>query len=315
MTRSAQATRGRSSRTVGRFAPSPSGSLHIGNLRTALAAWALARRQGGRFLLRMEDLTTGAEPVAESEQISDLALLGIDFDGPLVRQSQRRGRYDEVLADLLKRGLIYECFCTRREIRDATRAPHGPIDAYPGICADLSDTARREILEQGRRPALRVRCGGQRAEFVDRMLGDMSGIADDFVVRRGDGLYAYNFAVVIDDADFGINQVVRGDDLVDSTPRQIALADLLGFPRPEYVHIPLVVGPDGERLSKRHGAVGLHEILANGIPIGRIRARLARSLGAEYSGQDLDPDRIPPLLNVENIPRDPWVLDPDLIEW
>ena len=147
------------------------------------------------------------------------------------------------------------------------------------------------------------------------MLGDMSGIADDFVVRRGDGLYAYNFAVVIDDADFGINQVVRGDDLVDSTPRQIALADLLGFPRPEYVHIPLVVGPDGERLSKRHGAVGLHEILANGIPIGRIRARLARSLGAEYSGQDLDPDRIPPLLNVENIPRDPWVLDPDLIEW
>jgi glutamyl-tRNA synthetase len=227
---------------TGRFAPSPTGDLHLGNLRTALLAWLFARSAGASFLMRMEDLDTGrVRPGAEERQLADLRAIGIDWDGPVVRQSERLDLY----AGALERLDTYPCFCTRAEIREAASAPHGPVGAYPGTCRELSERERAEREAAGRPPALRVRA---------------DGTVDDFVVRRGDGAFAYNLAVVVDDAEMGVDQVVRGDDLADSTPRQVWLARALGLPVPDYVHVPLVVGPDGARLAKRHGAVTLREL-------------------------------------------------------
>lgn len=241
---------------TGRFAPSPTGDLHLGNLRTALLAWLFARREGARFLMRMEDLDTGRVRAGiEERQLADLRAIGIDWDGPVVRQSQRIHLYEAALGQLD----TYRCYCTRAEIREAVSAPHGPVGAYPGTCRDLSAAGRAERDTAGRPPALRVRADGS---------------VDDFVVRRGDGAFAYNLAVVVDDADMGIDQVVRGADLADSTPRQAWLARTLGLPVPEYVHVPLVLGPDGSRLAKRHGAVTLREL-----PADQARRWILDSLG------------------------------------
>jgi glutamyl-tRNA synthetase len=227
---------------TGRFAPSPTGDLHLGNLRTALLAWLFARKAGGRFLMRMEDLDTArVRPGAEQRQLADLRAIGIDWDGPVVRQSERIALYEAAV----RRLDTYPCFCTRAEIREAASAPHGPVGFYPGTCRELTDAERAQREAAGRPPALRVRADGS---------------VDDFVVRRGDGAFAYNLAVVVDDADMGVEQVVRGDDLAESTPRQIWLGRALGLPVPDYVHVPLVLGPDGARLAKRHGAVTLREL-------------------------------------------------------
>jgi glutamyl-tRNA synthetase len=258
---------------TGRFAPSPTGDLHLGNLRTALLAWLFARSVGGRFLMRMEDLDTGrVRPGAEERQLADLAAIGIDWDGPVVRQSERL----ELYADALERLDTYPCFCTRAEIREAASAPHGPVGAYPGTCRELTAAERAERAAAGRPPALRVRADGQ---------------VDDFVVRRGDGAYAYNLAVVVDDDAMGIDQVVRGADLADSTPRQAWLGRTLGLPEPRYVHVPLVLGPDGARLAKRHGAVTLREL-----PAEEARHWIVRSLGLPEHGdliEAFDPERLP----------------------
>jgi glutamyl-tRNA synthetase len=209
----------------------------VGNLRTALLAWLFARSAGGRFLMRMEDLDTGrVRRGVEESQLADLAALGIDWDGPVVRQSERRALYEEALERLD----TYPCWCTRAEIREAASAPHGPVGYYPGTCRDLSAAELAERGASGRPSALRVRADGR---------------VDDFVVLRGDGAFAYNLAVVVDDADMGVDQVVRGADLADSTPRQLWLARALGLPEPQYIHVPLVLGPDGARLAKRHGHV------------------------------------------------------------
>ena len=279
---------------TGRFAPSPTGDLHLGNLRTALLAWLFARRAGGRFLMRMEDLDAGrVRPGDEERQLADLAAIGVDWDGPVVRQSERLGLYADALSQLDADGLLYPCFCTRAEIREAASAPHGALaeGAYPGTCRELS--AREQAARQaaGRPPALRVRAGGARVDVDDRLVGRLSGTVDDFVVRRGDGAYAYNLAVVVDDARQDVDQVVRGADLAESTPRQAWLARTLGVGQPEYVHVPLVLGPDGARLAKRHGAVTLREM-----PAGGAREWIAASLGLP-PGDDLlesfDPDRLP----------------------
>jgi glutamyl-tRNA synthetase len=254
---------------TGRFAPSPTGDLHLGNLRTALLAWLFARSAGGRFLMRMEDLDTGrVRPGAEERQLADLRAIGIDWDGPVVRQSERL----ELYADALLRLDTYPCFCTRAEIREAASAPHGPVGAYPGTCRDLSERQRAEREAAGRPPALRVRADGS---------------VDDFVVRRGDGAFAYNLAVVVDDAEMGVDQVVRGDDLADSTPRQVWLGRALGLTVPDYVHVPLVLGPNGARLAKRHGAVTLREVDA-----AEARRWILRSLDLE-DVDSFDPSRLP----------------------
>jgi glutamyl-tRNA synthetase len=276
----------------GRFAPSPTGTLHVGNLRTALVAWLFARSQDARYLVRMEDLDTGR--VRErfyDEQLHDLAALGLDWDGPVVRQSQRIGLYEEALEGLRASGLIYECWCTRAEIREAASAPHGdlPEGAYPGICRELTAAERAAREASGRPPALRVDAGAARIAFEDRLAGHVEGVVDDFVVRRNDGAFAYNLAVVVDDGAQGIGEVVRGADLLDSTPRQLWLADQLGIQRPRHAHVPLMLGPDGARLAKRHGAVTLADRAARGQAADDVRDELAASLDICARGEHLTP--------------------------
>lgn len=295
----------------GRFAPSPSGPLHVGNLRTAMLAWLFARSTIGRFGMRMEDLTTGAAPVAEAEQLADLEALGLDWDGPVTHQSKHSERYRAALAELEAGGRIYPCFCTRREIREAGAAPHGEIDLhrYPGTCRSLG-AAERTRRAEFRSAALRLDAQEAEVSVVDRLLGPLTSVVDDFVLQRGDGVAAYNLAVVVDDAAEGVEEVVRGDDLWPSTPRQVLLGRLLGLPIPAFAHVPLVLGPLGERLAKRDGAVTLADRRALGESPDDVRGRLARSLGLAERGEcptmvDLL-DRFDPAA----LPAEPWTFDP-----
>jgi len=280
----------------GRFAPSPTGTLHLGNLRTALLAWLFARSQDARFLLRMEDLDTGR--VRErfyDEQVRDLGALGLDWDGPVVRQSDRLDRYGDAIETLAARDLVYECWCTRAEIREAASAPHGDLPGgfYPGTCLRLTGAERAARRAEGRPPALRVRAGAASVTFEDEVAGTVTGAVDDFVVRRNDGAYAYNLAVVVDDAAQGIGEVVRGADLLDSTPRQLWLGARLGLPAPRHAHVALMLGPDGTRLAKRHGAVTLADLAREGTGPERVRATLAASAGLISPG---DPSTMDALL-------------------
>lgn len=273
---------------TGRYAPSPTGSLHLGNLRTALLAWLFARSQGARFLLRIDDLDSGRvrDGVAE-EQVADLAALGLDWDGAIVRQSARGALYEAAIDALDARGLLYPCYCTRAEIREAASAPHGPLPegAYPGTCRDLSSAQRAERERAGRPPALRLRAGATVVSFADRLLGERRDTVDDLVVRRNDRAPAYNLAVVVDDADQGVGEVVRGADLLDTTARQVYLARMLDLPAPTYAHVPLVLGPDGTRLAKRHGAVTLADRATAGETPIAVRSRLAASVGLARAGE------------------------------
>jgi glutamyl-tRNA synthetase len=265
----------------GRFAPSPTGDLHFGNLRTALVSWMHARQSGGSFIVRMEDLdreTSSHEH--EQRQLHDLAAIGIDWDGEVVRQSDRFDLHRDAISTLLTRGHLYECFCTRREIREAAQAPNGPGEGmYPGTCRELSPAAAAEYRAAGRRPALRLRAGGVEVRMTDLIHGDFVGVADDVVVQRNDGVPAYNLAVVVDDADQGVTEVVRGDDLLSVTPQQIVLHRLLNLTPPQYAHVPLVLAPDGSRLAKRHGAVTLADVARRGVPAADVRRMLLASLG------------------------------------
>lgn len=294
----------------GRFAPSPTGELHLGNLRTALLAWLFSRAAGARFLLRMEDLDEGR--VRERHyagQLDDLRALGLDWDGEVVRQSERIMLYETALEQLADARRIYECWCTRAEIRAAPSAPHGdlPEGAYPGTCRDLSDAEREARRAQGRPAALRLRAGAETVGFEDLLRGPVSGRVDDFVLRRGDGAIAYQLAVVVDDAAQGVDLVVRGADLLDSTPRQILLARLLGHAQlPDFAHVPLVLGQDGTRLAKRHGAVTLAER-----PEGpaAVLSMLAASLGLAEPGERVTTKQLLARFDPERLPAEPWVLD------
>jgi glutamyl-tRNA synthetase len=298
---------------TGRFAPSPTGPLHVGNLRTALLAWLFARSAGARFLVRVEDLDRSrVRPGIEERQLADLRAIGLDWDGPVVRQSERMGLYGEAVARLGDEGLLYPCYCTRREIRAAVWAPHGipAADRYPGTCRELTGAERAEKAAAGRPPALRVRAEGTPIAFEDRVLGRNEEETDDFVVRRNDGAPAYQLAVVVDDADQGVREVVRGADLVDSTPRQILLARLLGLPVPRYAHVPLVLGPDGRRLAKRHGAVTLQDRAAQGDGPGEVLAWMARSLGLAEADERPAVEDLLARFDPEKLPREPTVWDP-----
>jgi len=260
-------------------------------LRTALLAWLFARSAGARFLVRMEDLDFGrVRPGVEEQQLADLSAIGLDWDGPVVRQSERTHLYEGAIAQLDAGGFLYPCYCSRKEIREAASAPHGkPAEGvYPGTCRELTWTERRDREHSGRPPALRLNAGGAiRVGFEDRLLGPRSAVVDDFVVRRGDGVPAYNLAVIVDDAAQGIGEVVRGADLVDTTPRQILLARLLAIQQPGYAHVPLMLGPDGTRLAKRHGAVTLDERTALGDSPATVLAELARGLGMAAQNEQL----------------------------
>ncbi len=297
---------------AGRFAPSPTGELHLGNLRTALVAWLAARAGGRSFIVRMEDLdlvTSSTEH--EQRQLADLAAIGLDWDGPVVRQSERFHLYRAGIDRLRELGRVYPCYCTRREIRAeiaaAVHAPHAhlPDGAYPGICRELTAGERAEREAAGRRPALRLRTDGEVVGLVDRLAGPYTGAVDDVVLARADGVPAYNLAVVVDDAAQGVTQVVRGDDLLSSTPRQIMLQRLLGHVAPDYLHVPLVLGADGARLAKRHGAVTLSDLAADGWSAADVMTALARSLALAAPGETITAAGLVDRFDPEQLPKAP----------
>ena len=293
----------------GRFAPSPTGTLHIGNLRTALAAWLCARSAGSEFLLRFEDLDSAtARREHETAQRRDLEQLGLDWDGEPVRQSERLDHYESALADLAAAGLTYRCWCSRREIREAASAPHLPPGHYPGTCRDLSTAQIAEHEASGRPPALRLRTEHPDITIVDRRHGSHTETVDDFVLRRGDGTPAYNLVVVVDDAAQGVEEVVRADDLLSSTPRHAHLQQLLGLHEPSWLHVPLVLGPGGDRLAKRDGAVTLEDRLALGDSVGRVVAVLAASLGLEFDDVETNPSDLLAHFSADHIDRSPWTM-------
>ncbi|GAA3712847.1 tRNA glutamyl-Q(34) synthetase GluQRS [Zhihengliuella alba] len=299
----------------GRYAPSPSGELHLGNLRTALLAWLFARSTGRGFLLRVEDLDR-ARAGAEEAQLRDLAAIGLTWDGVAERQTDRASGYADALDRLRAEGLLYECFCTRRDISEAPRAPHTPPGAYPGNCRDLSPGER--AARRAERPAaLRLRADVVQLSVQDDLHGEYTGVVDDFVVLRNDGVPAYNFAVVVDDHLQGVDQVVRGDDLLSSAPRQAYLATLLGARAPQYAHVPLALNADGKRLAKRDGAVTLGDLsttrVVDGVehgPVGpdRVRGVLLESLGLPGESLAAALEAFDPAA----LPREPWILDSPL---
>ena len=288
---------------VGRYAPSPTGDLHLGNARTALLAWLWARRAGGRFLLRFEDLDTPrVRPGCAEQQAASLAWLGLDWDGAAVAQSERAELYERALDALRERGLLYECFCSRADVRRAASAPHGPDGPiYGGRCRDLGESERAERRLLGREPSLRVR---------------MQGPSGDIVVRRGDGVVAYQLAVVVDDAHQGVTHVVRGADLADSTARQLELYRLLSLkPLPEHAHVPLLLGPDGERLSKRHGVVGLAELRARGSDPRALTGWLAHSAGLLERARPCAPAELVERFDPSDLIQDATRVDPGELRW
>lgn len=303
---------------AGRFAPSPSGDLHVGNLRTALLAWLFARSSGRAFLVRMEDLDR-VRPGAAQRQLAALAAIGLDWDGPVLHQSDRTDRYDTAIRSLVARDLAYECFCTRREIREAASAPHpdpsfpqriGADGAYPGTCRSLTAAQVAGRRAAGRPSALRLRAGVTRWTVTDVLSGEFTGAVDDLVLRRNDGVAAYNLAVVVDDAAQGIDQVVRGDDLLTSAPRQAYLADLLGLPPVEYAHVPLALNEHRQRLAKRDGAVTLPDLAAAGRSATEVLGLLAHSLGLAAPGETVTPAGLLLRFDPAELPRDPWIVDP-----
>jgi len=291
--------------------PARAGPLHLGNLRSALLAWLFARSAGSKFVVRIEDLDPArSRPEHEAGQLADLTAIGIDWDGAVVRQSERTVLYREALRRLEASGRVYPCWCTRAEIRAAADAPHGPQPegAYPGTCRRLSDSERswRERAA-GRPPSLRLDAAGETLAFDDRIHGAVTGAVDDFVLWRWDDTPAYNLGVVVDDADQQIGEIVRGDDLLDTTARQILLQRLLGLPTPSYAHVPLVLAPNGERLAKRHGAVTLADRDALGETPADAVAWMAASLGLTKADERPAAADLVPRFDPSALSREPTV--------
>lgn len=296
----------------GRYAPSPSGPLHVGNLRTALAAWAWARSTGREFLLRVEDIDPDRNG-AEDQQMFELESLGLDWDQPPIYQSQRGELYDQSLKYLGEQGRLFQCYCSRKDIREAASAPHGAPGLYPGTCRDLTGKAREQrradLAASGRRPSLRFLPLSGDWPVHDEIAGDYTAAVDMFVLQRADGVPAYNLAVVVDDMLTGIDLVVRGDDLLQTAPGQAQLTKFLGGTPPSYAHVPLVLNCSGKRLAKRDGAVTLEDLTALGWTPADLVAALGESLGvpgirsaSEYL-EAFDP---------KTIPKTPYQFDADL---
>jgi glutamyl-tRNA synthetase len=295
----------------GRFAPSPTGRLHLGNARSALLGWLQARALGGEFLLRIEDLDPARCRPAYTELLKrDLEWLGLTWDGVPLVQSERREVYEAALAGLARGGRLYPCFCTRAEIARVAAAPHGPADEgprYPGLCRALppEEAAARG---KGRAPALRWAPPPGEVCFEDALAGrtcqDVEAAVGDFVVRRNDGVASYQLAVVVDDAASGITHVLRGEDLLASTPRQLLLQRALGLPSPAYAHVPLVLAEDGKRMAKREGASALAELREAGVPPERVVGLLAAWSGLG-DGRPVRAAELVPGFSLEKVARAP----------
>ena len=295
---------------VGRFAPTPSARLHLGNLMCAMLAWLSARSAGGAFRLRIEDLDTARCPFMgeyTKALLDDLDWFGLDFDGEVLWQSQRTAVYDGYFSKLQEKGLLYPCYCTRAELHAAS-APHlsDGVPIYDGRC--LARLLSGEPAPTGRKPAYRLRVPDAEIGFLDTVAGDhrehLPTACGDFIVRRSDGVYAYQLAVVVDDALSGVTQVVRGNDLLTSTPRQIYLQRELGFDTPDYFHIPLLVDAKGRRLSKREGDGCMQRVRAIYRTPEPVIGALAAALGLLPAPQSITLRELIPLFDWAKIPRD-----------
>jgi len=313
----------------GRFAPTPSGHLHIGNARTALLAWLQVRAAGGQFVLRMEDIDKPrSRPALAEEILTDLRWLGLDWDegpdvggpyGPYV-QSAREDLYQAALARLEQEGWLYPCYCSRAQIQAIASAPHGLASegpVYPGTCRNLTPEERAQRAAAGKPPSLRFALPDEPLSFVDGVAGPQEvppGSGGDFVVKRADGIFAYQLAVVVDDAAMAITDVLRGADLLDSTPRQIWLYRALGLPVPRFAHVPLLYGPDGQRLSKRHGAVAVAAMRAAGTPPEEVVGYLAYLSGLLERPEPVRPAELVPGFSLDRVPREPAVVTAAMLE-
>lgn len=302
---------------TGRFAPSPSGRIHLGNILCCLLAWLSARQKGGRVILRIEDLDTARCPLRYGEQMCrDIQWLGLDWDeGPVIggpsgpyEQSRRTALYQAALERLEAQGLVYPCFCTRAELHAAS-APHredGQV-VYPGTCRGLTaEQAAERARRTGRAPALRLRVPEEEITFIDGHMGEygewLPEDCGDFLLRRSDGMFAYQLAVVVDDAAMGVTEVVRGADLLASTPRQLLLYRLLGLEAPAFYHFPLLLGSDGQRLSKRNADAGL-DTLGERYTASEILGKLAYLAGFNPSAEPRSGESLLADFAWEKVPR------------
>jgi glutamyl-tRNA synthetase len=311
----------RHKKVCGRLAPSPTGYIHLGNAWALLLAWLAVRSQKGVLILRVEDIDaqrSRARFAADMQE--DLRWLGIDWDyGPDTKnakgadipyeQSKRMPFYEEALGRLSAAGMTYPCFCTRKELRLLASAPHAE-DAgapYPGTCRALTDAQQKKLFQSGRKAAVRLRCPDAPVVFHDavqgaqhRCLPDCGG---DFALRRSDGVIAYQLATAVDDALMGVTQVVRGRDILLSTPRQIALFNLLGYTVPTYAHIPLLKDSEGERLAKRHKSLALRTLRSQGVDNRRIVGLLGQYAGLNLAGHPCRPQDLLAGFSLERLPK------------
>lgn len=304
---------------VTRLAPSPTGALHLGNVRTFLVNWLLAAQRSWRVLMRVEDLDgPRVKSGAAAKMLDELAWLGLTWSGPVVYQSQRHGAYESALRQLVKAGAAYPCTCSRRDAQLAAGAPHADdgTAAYPGTCRGRYASAEAAAAATGRPAAWRIRVPDEAIAFDDRFAGPqgflLPWVCGDFVVFKNDGTAAYQLAVVVDDAESGVDAVVRGDDLLDSAARQIHLRRVLRIgPEPEYWHLPLVVGPDGRRLAKRHGDTRLAHYRRAGATPQRILGLLGYWSGAIDRRRDASLDELVERFDIARLPRRPVAFGPE----
>ena len=304
---------------ITRLAPSPTGALHLGNARTFLVNWLLARQNDWKIILRIEDLDgPRIKKGADRQAIEDLQWLGINWDEGPIYQSARLNCYRSVLNRLIATGDAYPCTCTRKEVDAAASAPHAEDGAsvYPGTCRARHRSVEDARQSAGREPAIRFDTRGAFIQFDDAFSGphrfDVERQLGDFVIAKGDGTPAYQLAVVVDDGDAGVTDIVRGDDLLDSTPRQILLYQALGLAEqiPRYCHLPLVIGPDGRRLAKRHGDTRIATYRNARVPAGRLLALLASWCGIDGAGDHVHAAELVEKFDFSRFPRSPVVFDP-----
>jgi glutamyl-tRNA synthetase len=309
---------------VTRLAPSPTGALHLGNARTFLLNWLLARQNSWRIILRIEDLDgPRIKKGADQQAIEDLRWLGLDWDEGPIYQSTRLGAYAEGLEYLTKAGHAYPCICSRSEVALAASAPHAEDGAtiYPGTCRNRFNSVEEARRAAGKEPALRFRVPDQAVEFTDAFAGPQQILPardlGDFVIARADGTPAYQLAVVVDDRDMNVTDVVRGDDLLDSTPRQILLYRALHRERsiPRFYHLPLVVGEDVRRLAKRHGDTRISQYRHLGVPASRILALLARWSGISCEREPGKAGDLLPAFDLARVPSKPVIFATSDHQW